>query len=200
MKKRQFEEKKEDENGAELKRSRYAPPATTIVQFISGETGEESGPPIDIPTSSATSQLESALNALVSESKDGGEGDIHEFSFYLAGLEITSSLSSHISLHNLSTETSLQITYHPLSMVNVRPVTRCADTMEGHEGPVLHLSFSPGGGELASGGGDMLVRFWDTTTSTTKAVGRGHKNHVLCTSWSPDGAVFASGDKNGEIR
>ena len=70
----------------------------------------------------------------------------------------------------------------------------------GHADAVLHVSFSPDGQMLASGGGDTLVRFYDAWTATPKNDCRGHKHHVLCTAWSPDGARFASGDKVGEIR
>ena len=85
-------------------------------------------------------------------------------------------------------------------MFRVRPVTRCSDTLQGHSEAILHVSFSPDGKKLASGGGDATVRFWDTNTCLPKHTGRGHKHHVLCTAWSPDGERFASADRNGEIR
>lgn len=81
--------------------------------------------------------------------------------------------------------------------------------------------YSPDGSRLASGGGDMAVRFWNVTSSmpmhtctgkgnvffTFKYHGQrlttiillGHKNHVLCTAWSPDGTLFASADKSGMV-
>ena len=65
---------------------------------------------------------------------------------------------------------------------------------------MLHVSFSPDGTVLASGGGDTLVRFIDAWTSTPKHDCTGHKHHVLCTAWAPDGSRFASADKVGEIR
>jgi len=55
------------------------------------------------------------------------------------------------------------------------------------------------GRNLASGGGDTTVRFWDVNTSLPRHTCMGHRNHVLCTSWSPDGTKFASADKNGVV-
>lgn len=65
---------------------------------------------------------------------------------------------------------------------------------------VIHVSFSPDGKRLASGGGDTTVRFWDVNTCLPAHTCKGHRDHVLCTAWSPDGKRFASADKKGEIR
>ena len=50
------------------------------------------------------------------------------------------------------------MSYQPLAVFRVRPVTRCTSTMPGHTEAVLHVSYSPDGSMLASGGGDMTVR------------------------------------------
>jgi ribosome assembly protein 4 len=100
---------------------------------------------------------------------------------------------------HVSTEHTLSLTYRPLALFRVRPVTRCTDTLPGHTDAVLHVSYSPDGRHLASGGGDAIVRFWDVQTCTPRHACAGHKDHVLCTDWSPCGTRFASGDRRGNL-
>lgn len=64
----------------------------------------------------------------------------------------------------VSTEAVLRVSYQPLAVFRVRPVTRCTSTMPGHTEAVLHVSYSPDGSMLASGGGDMTVRLVRPTT------------------------------------
>ncbi|KAL3765259.1 hypothetical protein ACHAWO_001200 [Cyclotella atomus] len=101
--------------------------------------------------------------------------------------------------NEVSTEQTLQLTYQPLAVFKVRPVTRCTDTLPGHTDAILHVTYSPDGRHLASGGGDSTVRFWDINTSTPRRTCKGHYDHVLCTSWGRDGVLFASGDKRGHL-
>ena len=113
---------------------------------------------------------------------------------------LDASLTKYDKLDELNFEEAINIIYEPLAIFRVRPVTRCAETMPGHTDAVLHVSYSPDGERLASGGGDLTVRFWNVSTSMPMHTCKGHKNHVLCTSWSPDGFLFVSGDRSGEIR
>jgi len=109
-------------------------------------------------------------------------------------------LAQSAKAKGLTSESTVAVQFQPLSLYRVRPVTRCTDTMSGHTAPVLHVSFSPDGSVLASGGGDGIVRFWDAFMSMPKHKCEGHKSHVLCTSFSPDGKLFASGDYSGVAR
>ena len=54
-----------------------------------------------------------------------------------------------------SYEETLSITYQPLSVFRVRPVTRCVETMPGHTDAVLHVSYSPDGKRL--GASDLIL-------------------------------------------
>lgn len=65
---------------------------------------------------------------------------------------------SHAHESGVSTEALLRVSYQPLAVFRVRPVTRCTSTMPGHTEAVLHVSYSADGSMLASGGGDMTVR------------------------------------------
>lgn len=161
---------------------------------------------IDIPLGSTQDQLEQIINQLL----ENGDNPL-PYSFFVTGTgangqgnteveEGDGGLASAVKKGGISTESIIKVVYQPQAVFRVRPVTRCTDTMPGHSEAVLHVSFSPCGTRLASGGGDATVRFWNASTSTPWRTCKGHKHWVLCTAWSPDGLRFASADKNGEIR
>lgn len=127
------------------------------------------------------------------------------YGFYINDVEVLTSMEDTFTQLQdsgklLSFEDAITVSYQPLSVFRVRPVTRCSETMPGHTDAVLHVSYSPDGRRLASGGGDGAVRFWNTTTSMPAHTCLGHKNHILCACWSPDGQNFITADRNGEIR
>jgi len=176
-------------------------PASMVVQFQDA-TGERTGPQIDMPTDSTPAQLELLINEL---RKATGPPDEHQgkvpYSCYVNEVEVLESLRETLESQGIASgEAIVTISYQPLAVFRVRPVVRCTDTMPGHTEAVIHVSFSPDGRRLASGGGDTTVRFWDTGTCLPKHTCQGHRHHVLCTAWSPDGTRFASADKVGEIR
>jgi ribosome assembly protein 4 len=125
------------------------------------------------------------------------------YAFYVNDIEIESSVKDTMLAHPKdgvnNFEDIISVSFQPLSVYQVRPVTRCVETMPGHTDAVLHVSFSPDGQKLASGGGDLTVRFWDVGTSMPLHTCTGHKHHVLCTVWSPDGRTFVSGDRSGTL-
>mmetsp|Transcript_14963 Transcript_14963/g.24191 ORF Transcript_14963/g.24191 Transcript_14963/m.24191 type:complete len:599 (+) Transcript_14963:70-1866(+) len=192
-------------------------PSNVVVQFQNRQ-GDELASPLDVPTESSVDDLQALVHSLLEDS-DGEDNDDDNknnklkripYSFYaklekengvIDEVEITNSLLDFLKEHQnlVSTEVTLQLTYQPLAVFKVRPVTRCTSTMPGHTEAILHVSYSPDGQHLASGGGDTTVRFWDVNTSLPKATCKQHKDHVLCTAWSPDGRYFASADKRGTL-
>lgn len=171
---------------------------TVLAEFqtMDGSTVDDFGGQINIPSGATSTQLTQLVNKLLGN-------DVEEkFAFYVndTPLPNKSDLLSMVRDNELSTENVIAIKYQKLASFRVRPVSRCTDSMPGHAGAVLHVSFSPDGKSLVSGGGDCVVRFWDVHTATPKYVCRGHKDHILQTVWSPDGKWFASGDMRGEIR
>lgn len=182
-------------------------PASVVVQFKNLQ-GEEVGNLIDIPTNSDIDSMSLLVHSLLNpDDDDDSNSKKVPYSFYAKvirngvedDVEVMSTLANLIKEHKLGTEDVISLTYQPLAVFRVRPVTRCTDTMPGHTEAVLHVSYSPDGRHLASGGGDTTVRFWDVNMSLPKHTCHGHKNHVLCTAWSPDGKRFASADKNGVV-
>ena len=182
-------------------------PSSVVVQFKDRE-GKEVGNLIDIPTISDIDAMSSLIHSLLNpEEDDESESKVTPYSFYAKvkrngvedDVEVTSMFSNLIQQHDLGTEDVISLTYQPLAVFRVRPVTRCTDTMPGHTEAILHVSYSPDGRHLASGGGDTTVRFWDVNTNLPRFTCHGHKNHVLCTAWSPDGKRFASADLNGVL-
>ena len=180
-------------------------PNNIQVQFKNRQ-GEELAETLDLPTDSSIDDLTALIHSLLDENDDTS-GKI-PYSFYTKikrngvddDVEVTGTIAELLQEYTtISTESVLQLTYQPLAVFRVRPVTRCTDTLPGHTEAVLHCQYSPDGRLLASGGGDTTVRFWDVFTATPKFTCRGHKNHVLCTAWSPDGQRFVSGDKNGVL-
>lgn len=196
---------KEDQETPVLKKAKkstkaLAPlPSSVIVSFINQEQSE-AGPPVDLPIEATAKQLELLVNSLLSNT------ETTPYAFYVNDIEVVGNLREtleqvrEISGNSYSLEENIKITYQPLSVYRVRPVTRCVETMPGHTDAVLHVSYSPDGKRLASGGGDMAVRFWNVVTSMPTHTCTGHRDHVLCTVWSPNGQYFVSADRSGEIR
>lgn len=178
-------------------------PSSMMVTFKNPE-GEQAGGQIDIPLESNVKQLEALVNSLQENT------DPTPYAFYVNDVEVTDNVGDTLrqlmeeyeaeGKEALSLEETLHISFRPLSVFRVRPVTRCIETLPGHSDAVLHVSFSPDGKRLASGGGDMAVRFWNPITNLPSHVCTGHRHHVLCTAWSPCGTIFASADRSGEIR
>jgi ribosome assembly protein 4 len=185
-------------------------PDNIIIQ-LQNRQGEELANNLDLPTSSSIDDLSALVHSLLNDNNNNDKSmGIIPYSVYAKitkngvedDVEVTTTLLDLLKQHSLSTEHTLQLTYQPLAVFRCRPVSRCTDTMPGHTEAILHLSFSPDGKLLASGGGDTTVRFWDVHATNLPKFNKpciGHKNHVLCTAWSPCGSRFVSADKNGVL-
>ena len=134
----------------------------------------------NLGTDTTQQQLEEVLNVLLENSEKT------PYAFYINAAEIMSNLHELFEAQKLSTESTLEIKYEPLSVFRVHPVTRCTHTMPGHIDAVLKVAFSPDGQHLASGGGDTVVRLWDVFSGLPRHTKRSHKHHVLALAWSPD--------------
>ncbi|MCL4880440.1 MAG: hypothetical protein KJ064_27560 [Anaerolineae bacterium] len=75
--------------------------------------------------------------------------------------------------------------------------------VSAHSGGVAELVFSPDGTLLASGGADGIIRIWDFTTGTSKAVLQPQgaaRGAITGLAFSPDGEQLVSSDEFGVLR
>ncbi len=61
-----------------------------------------------------------------------------------------------------------------------------------HRGAMYHVSISPDGKTLATGGLDGTIRLWDVETGNFVKCLLGHNSYVYRLAWSPDGNTLAS--------
>jgi ribosome assembly protein 4 len=168
-----------------------------IVQFVSAMDGQILDPPIDIPHTSTTHDLNIILNCLLGID----EKKMQKYLFSIEQVPITGySLADHLQTTTTSVEKVIVIHYALPKIPPTKIVTRCVANLSGHDESVLVLTFSPDGKRLCSGSGDASIRFWDLSTALPDKVGHGvHKNWILCLSWSPDGIYVASGGMDGFV-
>lgn len=73
-------------------------------------------------------------------------------------------------------------------------------SMEQLAAPVFCLAFAPDDRTLASGGGDKIVRLWDTAWDRPPVNLRGHQGPVYALAFAPRGSLLASASADHTIR
>ncbi|CAO3662738.1 unnamed protein product [Umbelopsis ramanniana] len=73
------------------------------------------------------------------------------------------------------------------------------DILEGHEGPISSLAFSPTGLLLVSGSWDQTARTWDVFGRKKSVETYKHTSDVLAVAFRPDGKEIATSTLDGQI-
>jgi WD40 repeat protein len=72
--------------------------------------------------------------------------------------------------------------------------------LQGHQGRITCLSFSPTGALVATGSEDCTARLWDTATGECVEEFRGHSRPLTSVRFTPDGRHFGSASSDHSAR
>ena len=76
----------------------------------------------------------------------------------------------------------------------------CLKTLEGHEGDVNSVAYSPDGTKIISGSKDETVKIWDANTGECLKTLEGHSSNVRSVAFSPDGKRIISGSDDKTVK
>ena len=102
--------------------------------------------------------------------------------------------------HGWDSKISSGLSYHDLPRLWTRDGAPIK-SLQGHEGPVTHVAFSPNGELFATASKDGTVRIWKSFNGTEVTILRGHRDEVLHVEFSPDSfqILTTSADKTARL-
>ncbi|KAH0785939.1 notchless protein [Histomonas meleagridis] len=163
-----------------------------IAQLVNND-GTPTGPQISLPSTTSTKDLTTLVNQFLENEEPT------PFSFYVDEEQIVGNLENVTK--TTSTEKVLKIVYRPEAVFGVRAVSYCSATLPGHSHTILCIAFSNDGTDLATGGGDGSVIFWDITTqSMRQRLPIKENNWIQCIEWHQMCKILAIAGTDGYIR
>ena len=72
-------------------------------------------------------------------------------------------------------------------------------TIQGEQGMIWSIAYSPGGKTLASAGFERTIKLWNTETNALRASLRGHRDVVTSLAFASDTSALVSGSYDGTL-
>jgi WD40 repeat protein len=79
-----------------------------------------------------------------------------------------------------------------------RNLQRAVTTLEGHEGWVTAIAYSPDGSTLATGSTDQTAKLWDLERHRVRFTLKGHRDMIWAIAFSPDGTRVVTGSSDSQ--